>query len=300
MTVDPALQALLDERAAARTAKDWARSDTLRDTLRAAGWVVRDTAEGQTLEPAPPYAVAARAEDLPDRRADASTHDLTVALVVDGWPEDVGPCTEAVLAHAPPGTRLLLLDNGGAGGPAVHAAALADARVEALHLAQPVGWSAARAALARACTGAHHAVMDVSTVWEGDAATPLLAALADPAVAVAGWRGVVVEDGWTSFAAAPAGEVEALLSYLLVTRRGLLDRVPFHPKARFYRNADLEWSFQVRAAGEGRCVAVDVPVRQDRHRGYHDSDPALRDKESRRTYDRFLQAFRGREDLRLR
>jgi hypothetical protein len=40
-------------------------------------------------------------------------------------------------------------------------------------------------------------------------------------------------------------------------------------------------------------------VRQDRHRGYHDTDPAYRDKESRKTYDRFLQRFRGREDLRL-
>ncbi|MDT7550366.1 MAG: hypothetical protein QOE84_2760, partial [Actinomycetota bacterium] len=27
---------------------------------------------------------------------------------------------------------------------------------------------------------------------------------------------------------------------------------------------------------------------------------AYRDKESRRTYDRFLQRFRGREDLRLK
>jgi hypothetical protein len=45
---------------------------------------------------------------------------------------------------------------------------------------------------------------------------------------------------------------------------------------------------------------VDVPVRQERHRGYHDSDPEYRDRESRRTYDRFLQRFRGREDLRLK
>ena len=54
----------------------------------------------------------------------------------------------------------------------------------------------------------------------------------------------------------------------------------------------------LREAGH-RLVAVDLPVRQDRHRGYHDSDPDVRDKESRKTYDRFLQRFRGREDLRL-
>ena len=37
----------------------------------------------------------------------------------------------------------------------------------------------------------------------------------------------------------------------------------------------MEWCFLVREAGAGRLVAVDVPARQDRHRGYHDSDPAL-------------------------
>jgi hypothetical protein len=75
--------------------------------------------------------------------------------------------------------------------------------------------------------------------------------------------------------------------------------VPLPPKARFYRNADMEWSFLVREAGAGRLLALDLPARQDRHRGYHDSDPELRDRESKKTYDRFLQRFRGREDLRL-
>jgi hypothetical protein len=42
---------------------------------------------------------------------------------------------------------------------------------------------------------------------------------------------------------------------------------------------------------------AELPVRQDRHRGYYDSDPAYRDKESRKTYDRILQAFRGRDEI---
>jgi hypothetical protein len=142
--------------------------------------------------------------------------------------------------------------------------------------------------------------MDPSTVLEGDALGPLLTALADPSVAAAGWRGVHVQDGWNTFADSPPGEVEALLGYLIAVRRSAALQVPFPPKARFYRNADMEWSFLLRDAGAGRLVAVDVPARQDRHHGYHDSDPALRDRESKKTYDRFLQRFRGREDLRLR
>ena len=143
--------------------------------------------------------------------------------------------------------------------------------------------------------------MDVSTVLEGDALTPLLDALDDDGVAGAGWKGADVEDGWTSFADAGPGEVEALLGYLFAVRRSAALQVPLPAKARFYRNADLEWSYLLREAG-GRLVvpAADLPVRQDRHRGYHDSDPAYRDKESKKTYDRFLQRFRGREELRLR
>jgi hypothetical protein len=84
----------------------------------------------------------------------------------------------------------------------------------------------------------------------------------------------------------------------MVVRRSAALATPLPAKAAFYRNADMEWSFLLREAG-GRLVAVDVPARQDRHRGYHDSDPVLRDRESKRTYDRFLQRFRGREELRL-
>jgi hypothetical protein len=64
----------------------------------------------------------------------------------------------------------------------------------------------------------------------------------------------------------------------------------------------MEWSFLLREAGLGRLVVPsgDLPARQDRHRGYHDSEPGYRDKESKRTYDRFLQRFRGREELRVR
>jgi cysteinyl-tRNA synthetase len=45
--LEPALQALLDERAAARTARDWAASDRLRDELLACGVSVEDTRDGQ-------------------------------------------------------------------------------------------------------------------------------------------------------------------------------------------------------------------------------------------------------------
>ncbi len=43
------IQAQLDARSAARKAKQWAESDRIRDALRAAGWEVKDTPQGQKV-----------------------------------------------------------------------------------------------------------------------------------------------------------------------------------------------------------------------------------------------------------
>jgi hypothetical protein len=290
---------LAQERAEARAAKDFARSDELRDEIASLGWTVRDAASGWSLAQKPAFDIFSSVHDLPDRSAEPDGRRCTIALLVEGWPDDVRTCVDALLEHTPPDVVVVLLENGTTdAGETVHELAQSP-RVEELHLAQTAGWGEARQALITADVAAVHVLMDVSTVFEGDAITPLLAAFDDPSVVAAGWRGVNVADGWTEFVDAGPGEVEALLGYLFAVRRSAALAVPVPTKARFYRNADMEWSFLLRDAGRGRLVALDLPVRQDRHRGYADSDPAYRDKESRRTYDRFLQRFRGREDLRL-
>ena len=43
------IQSLLDQRAEARKAKNWAESDRLRDEIAAAGWAVKDSKDGQTV-----------------------------------------------------------------------------------------------------------------------------------------------------------------------------------------------------------------------------------------------------------
>ncbi len=43
------VQALLDQRAEARKAKNWAESDRLRDAIAAAGWAVKDSKDGQAV-----------------------------------------------------------------------------------------------------------------------------------------------------------------------------------------------------------------------------------------------------------
>lgn len=49
VTAPAEVQALLDERGVARAAKNWSRSDELRDEIAALGWTVTDTADGQVV-----------------------------------------------------------------------------------------------------------------------------------------------------------------------------------------------------------------------------------------------------------
>jgi cysteinyl-tRNA synthetase len=44
------LTALLDERNAARKAKDFKRADAIRDELKAKGWAIEDTPKGARLK----------------------------------------------------------------------------------------------------------------------------------------------------------------------------------------------------------------------------------------------------------
>jgi hypothetical protein len=295
------------DRQQARADRDFAAADELRDRIRAAGWIVVDTADGWTLTPAPPFDTVPNVSALPKRTDDPSEGLLGIGVLVDGWPDDARTCLQALIDHAPQTATILVLDLGdvdGAGRVVNEFAMAHPDRIQAHHVDATLattGWSAARSALLALDTHRFHAVMDLSSVLDGDAFTPLVELLeADDTLAAAGWRGVNVDvdDQWRSFVDSGPGECDALLSYLFVVRREAAAAVGPHPKARFYRNADMEWSLALREAG-GRLAQgpADLPVHQERHRGYHDSDEAFRTKESRKTYDRLLQRFRGRTDL---
>ena len=47
----PEVLAIVEQRQTARTEKQWAESDRLRDAIAALGWVVKDTKEGPKLTP---------------------------------------------------------------------------------------------------------------------------------------------------------------------------------------------------------------------------------------------------------
>jgi cysteinyl-tRNA synthetase len=296
-TPPPQVHDLLAERQDARERRDFARADALREELRAAGWLVRDTPAGPELVEAPPYRIVDPAAIVP-RWVEPDRHDVSVVVHVAGWPDDVARAVGSLAASSGGIDYQVLLVDDGAGeatGRALEELARADRRVQVLHLDPPAGFGAAMNLGMGQALGRVLVWLDPHVEATGDLLGPLVGALARPGAGLAGGWGVVTTS-MLEFQADDGPEVDAVEGYLLAVPRTLAARVRVDPKDRYYRNADLDYSFAVRALGY-RALRVEVPATRHRHRGFHETDPTQRDQASKKNYDRFLRRWKARTDL---
>jgi len=286
---------LAERRADARAAKDFAQADALRAAIAEAGWTVVDEPGGWSLMPAATTTTEAqplRAHDVASVLGEPATADISLHWVCEGWPEDIVRAVASFRAHeGGRDTRYVVADVTGA-----DPGAFGD-DVEVLTLDPGTGWAAARNAGLRRTAGRLALVLDGSIEATGDVCSPLEDALADPAVGIAGPFGIITHD-LREFEETPGpGEADAVEGYAMAVRRELLIEVGlFDEKFRWYRTADIEYSFRVKDAGL-RTVVVPVPVIKHEHRMWFETDPAERAKWSKRNYYRFLDRWRDRWDL---
>ncbi len=93
-------------------------------------------------------------------------------------------------------------------------------------------------------------------------------------------------------------DVDAVEGYCMAFRRAdALAAGGFDPKFRFYRIADIEFSFRLRDHGGRAVVVPDLPLVKHEHRLWEATEPAERDRLSRRNLYRFLDRWRDRTDL---
>jgi glycosyltransferase involved in cell wall biosynthesis len=246
-------------------------------------------------EPLDPAAATPR-WDEPDQ------HEVSLVVHVLGWPDDVRRAVASLAAHCATTDYEVVLVDDGAGhgtGRALEELAAADGSVRVLHLERPIGFGAAMNLGMSQATGRVLVWLDPHVEATGDLLSPLLAALAEPEAGLAGGWGVVTHS-MLDFEADDGPEVDAIEGYLLAVPRRIAARVQLDPRHRYYRNADLDFSFAVRDLGGDwrlRALRVEVPALRHRHRAYHETDPTERERASKKNYDRFLERWKRRTDL---
>ena len=294
----PDARRLLVERNAAREARDWPRADALRDELAAMGWEVQDLATRSALRP---ILRPTERERLPSLLAEPAEVPCSIQVVADDHPDDLGRLLRGLARHPPPDEwELVVVVNR----PSFDIdAMLADAALpiepSLIESSERLGWADARTMGFGRSRGEITILLDPSLEPIGDFAIPLLAAFEDPTVGLAGGWGVTSADA-RQFEDAPPGEVDAIEGYCLAIRRAALQAVGgFDRRFRFYRNADLDFSFAVRDAGWRAVRTEPLPFEQHEHRGYTSLPDAERDRLSKRNFYRFLDHWGDRPDLLL-
>jgi len=266
---------------------------------------------------------------VPSRLEEPATAVATIVIVAEGGPEPLRRTLTGLRAHAPEGTQVVVVappdaDLEAALTPDDLLAPVAGAPPEVVHTAKAFRPAAARNAGARPASGSVVAWLAAGVTVSGDVVGPLVAALADPTVAVTGAVGLVATD-IRRFEPAPAGDVDAIDRTLLAFRReeigvlGALDE-------RFFGDEQLDrwWSLVLRdgpdlpeedevdgadgADPQGaqdepyvarRAVALDLPIDATdatplSPEAAHEGEAARRRK---RDLYRLIDRFTGRPDL---
>jgi glycosyltransferase involved in cell wall biosynthesis len=286
---------LAEERAAARASKDFAAADMLRDLMAEAGWTVVDEPGGYRLEPvtseeAEPV-VRRRAGDVASVLDDQPDMDVSVQWVSEGWHEDIERAIAGFRANEGGRSVQYVVADVTDRAPASWGEG-----VEVVWLEEGTGWGAARNAGLKRARGRTVLVVDGSVEPTGDVFGPLESALADPGVGVCGPFGIVTHD-LRQFEEARSGDVDAIEGYLMALRRDTMRSAGlFDEKFRWYRTADIEYSFRVKDLDQ-RATVVDLPVTKHEHRMWFHTDPEDRARWSKKNFYRFLDRFRDRWDL---
>ena len=290
MNVSDSVRQLAEARLDARSARDFAKADALRQEILQAGYEVLDVDGGFDFRIKAAYITYPFPRDI--RPIDTSD-DVTVAMIIDGYTDDAVETVKSIKAHATCGIVLLSIGDAGT------LVEEMDDHTYLIALNPGASWGEAANALLNKINSKYIILMDPSTRFTGDAIAPVVAELEKGEYAAVGWRGglINVEDEWRSVDDKGIGEVDVLFSYFMaLNREYVLEAGGFNARALYYRNADIEFSLKLRHAG-GRLLQMEIPLEQGRHHGYHDTDPEYRELQSKKNYDRILERFRGKSAI---
>jgi hypothetical protein len=321
--IDPPedIVALADERSAARRARDFETADRLKAAIEAAGWRVVDAASLYTLEPATPPDLEVDGEvrygssaSVPSRLEEAPVGTATVVVVAEDDAEAVGRTLAALVEHAPDGTQVVVVANAPSDAQAAALGALDAADpgapgvvTEVVRTATRLGCAAALNAGIRRAAAPVVVVVEAGLVPDGDLVGPVVAALDDERVAVAGPVALVTDDlrSFTVAAGDDAREPDAIAGLAIGFRRSdYVDRGPLDERFTVPAWLDAWWSLVLRDLGEDddletgprrAAQTADVGVGESAQPPTVADAPA--DRATKKAFYRFLKDFAARRDL---
>lgn len=308
-------QAILDAahaRSSARAERRWEDADRLRAEIEAAGWRVIDSGVNFRLELAGlPDVVAdggvryGSSSAIPSRADEPASTRSTIVLIATDAPDHGQTVLEAVLAMRHEDDQIIVVIDG----PEPRLDGMADrlaGRGEIVVTVTRLGAGAAMNMALRRATGAIVVILGPGVEPTGDIVAPLIQALKDSSVAVAGRRGQRTSDLRTTVPVTLDGHATTISADVMAFRRADgLAAMPVDEAFVSRRHLDAWWSLTLRSddgpngsrPARHAVVVGDLPVRDlPDNADVAPADPEEMRRE-RRNFYRVLREFRDRDDL---
>ncbi len=291
-----------------RQSESFQDADAIRTELSNGGHLVRDTSAGPWTRPKtafeqlrPPFETVSSPREVESNLDRASEVEYTMVMVVSDYLDDVIRCAGSALKWAAGhSAELVVVDNGSTDGTADWLERLSreDDRVRVVHCDHVIGEAAAKNIGLKQGLGNTIVIIDPSVETTGDALTPLGRALETPGVGIVGPWGLLTENLQHFHEEVTSGEADAMQAYCQAFARDLVREAGLMREGfRFYRNLDLDFSFQVRDKGHHIVAIENVPMVRHEHRQWAALDEGQRNELSFKNFKRFYERWGHRTDL---
>ena len=300
---------IVEQRSQLRGNGAYVEADDLRAQIASGGYVVEDIKPGSRVRPKTPleriqtrFRSVSSPKEVDSSLDRPSQVDYSIVAVVSDYLEDVKRLVHSSLKHAEPySAEMVVVDNGSTDGTAewLEEVQAQDSRVRVIHCDHVLGDAAAKNIGLMQSLGSIVVMMDPSVETVGDLLGPISEWLKDESIGIVGPWGLVTDVQMHHFHdEVTSGEADAMQAYCQSFSRSLINRVGLMRECfRFYRNLDLDFSFQVKDCGYRIVAGDNLPLVRHEHRQWAALDEAQRNELSFKNFKRFFKRWNERSDL---
>ena len=297
------------ERTLLRADLDYGASDLIRNEIEDEGYLVEDGAEKSVIRIKDPseireekWKTISSSAEVSSSISEESLIPITVGVVVTGFPEDTRRCISSVMKWTETeDTEILVVDNGSSDstGELLEEMSVEHKNLKVIHSDHTIGDGAAKNVLLKVARGEIFILLDPSVEIKGNFVDRIKELLGSPEVGIVGLAGLRTKDLLHFHdGEGESGNMDAMQGYCFALRRKDIENVGLMRESfRYYRNLDLDFSFQFKEKGFSIIADHTLPMELHEHRGWTALSEGERDELSKKNYGRFLKKWRNRTDL---
>jgi len=303
------IQMIIKKRDEHRLKKDFHFSDSIRNELKDQSYVFNDSHNNSVVRPKMQWEKSkelwhsfSSSKEITNLIYKKSNKKVTVGIVTFDKLSDIKRCIKSTLKFIKTkDVEFLVIENGSNYRIAkwLENISLKHQNIRTIHIDHTIGEAEAKNIIIKQSMGEIIILLDTSIEIRGDIFKSIQKTLSNEKIGITGPFGLRTNDlqhfhdGEEEYA-----YMDAMQFYCFAFRRNIVNEVGFMRKSfRFYRNLDIDYSFQIKNHGYKIFADPNLPVEKHEHRIWNSMTPATRDELSKKNYKRFLDKWRNRTDL---